>query len=239
MFAGPHRGPHRPGGGGGKPVGTSGGTALASAHVTWSSYGGYLIFVVLVVLAPGPDTMVTLKNAFSGGRRGGLLATFGIAVGNLLQGTAVALGLGALIVRAHPVFVALRWAGVAYLCYLGFQALRGAWRGDYRALAENGSRASGFRRWREGFLSNMTNPKVLALYLSVLPQFLDPGHTSTADALVLAYTVAVLGGLWLVALILLAHRVRGWLRRRKVRRSLDAITGTALIGFGLGLAIDS
>jgi len=96
--------------------------------VTWSSYGSYLIFVVLVVLAPGPDTMVTLKNALAGGTRGGLLAAFGIAVGNFVQGTAVALGLGALIVRSHPVFSTLRWVGAAYLCYLGFQALRGAWR---------------------------------------------------------------------------------------------------------------
>jgi RhtB (resistance to homoserine/threonine) family protein len=207
--------------------------------VTWTSYSTYLIFVVLIVLAPGPDTMVTLKNALAGGVRGGLLAASGIAVGNLLQGTAVALGLGTLIVRSQPVFLALRWAGVAYLCYLGFQALRAAWREDYRMLDETGSRASGFRRWREGFLSNMTNPKVLALYLSVLPQFLDPVRSTALDALLLAYTVAVLGAVWLVVLMVLVHRVRVWLRRRKVRRSLDAVTGTALIGFGIALATES
>ncbi|TVT57672.1 LysE family translocator [Amycolatopsis rhizosphaerae] len=207
--------------------------------MTWHLYGTYLIFVVLVVLAPGPDTAVTLKNALSGGTRGGLMAAFGITVGNLLQGTAVALGLGALIARSQPVFVTLRWAGVAYLCYLGFQALRGAWRGDYAAMDAIGSRASGFRRWREGFLSNVTNPKVLALYLSVLPQFLDPHHTGPGQALLLAYTVTVLGGLWLLVLMSLAHRVRDWLSRRKVRRSLDGITGTALIGFGVALAAES
>lgn len=68
---------------------------------------------MLVVLAPGPDTLVTLKNALSGGRRGGLLATSGIFVGNLVQGTAVGLGLGTLIVRSQPLFLMLRWAGVA------------------------------------------------------------------------------------------------------------------------------
>lgn len=78
------------------------------------------------------------------------------------------------------------------------------------------------------------------LYLSVLPQFLDPATTTTWDALLLAYTVAVLGGLWLVVLLFLAHRVRAWIRkRRKVRRSLDAITGTALVGFGAALAGES
>jgi threonine/homoserine/homoserine lactone efflux protein len=85
----------------------------------------------------------------------------------------------------------------------------------------------------------VTNPKVLALHLSVPPQFLEPGRTSAWDALLLAYTVAVLGGLWLLALMMLAHRAREWLRRRKVHRSLDAVTGTALIGFGVALAVES
>lgn len=207
--------------------------------MTWSSYGSYLVFVVLVVLAPGPDTLVTLKNTFAGGFRGGLLAASGVAAGSLLQGTAVALGLGTVIVQSQPVFHTVRWLGVAYLCYLGVQALRAAWRGDYAALDAKGSQASGFRRWREGFLSNVTNPKVLALYLSVLPQFLDPVRSTTVDALVLAYTVAVLGTLWLLVLLVLVNRVRVWLRRRKVRRTVDALTGTTLIGFGAALAAES
>ncbi|TKG66172.1 LysE family translocator [Prauserella endophytica] len=206
--------------------------------MTWSSYASYLVFVIVVVLAPGPDTVVTLKNSFAGGFRGGLLAASGIAVGNLLQGTAVAFGLGAVIVQSQPVFHTVRWLGVAYLCYLGVQAFRAAWRGDYGSLDELGSRSSGFRRFREGFLSNVTNPKVLALYLSVLPQFLDPVHSTPFDALLLAYTVAVLGGLWLLLLLLFVNRVRGWLSRRRVRRALDAVTGTTLFGFGAALAAE-
>ena len=208
--------------------------------MTWSGYGSYLVIVVLIVLAPGPDTMVMLKNALSGGARGGLLATAGIFAGNAVQGSAAALGLGVVIARSQPVFLTLKWLGAAYLLFLGFQALRGAWRGNYDTVAETQrKRASSFRRWREGFLSNITNPKVLVLYLSVLPQFLDPGRTTTWDALVLAYTVAVLGTIWLLVLLFFVHRVREWLNRRKVRRTLDGVTGTALIGFGAALAMES
>jgi RhtB (resistance to homoserine/threonine) family protein len=208
--------------------------------VTWSLYGSYLIVVVLVVLAPGPDTMVVLKNSLAAGARGGLMAAFGIFAGNIIQGSAAALGLGVLIARSQPLFLALKWLGAAYLAFLGFQALRGAWRGKYEELEDaRRPRASGFRRWREGFLSNITNPKVLVLYLSVLPQFLDPATTNTWDALLLAYTVAVLGGVWLLVLMLLVHRVREWLGKRKVRRTLDGVTGTALIGFGAVLALES
>lgn len=208
--------------------------------VTWSVYGSYLVIVVLIVLAPGPDTMVMLKNSLSGGFRGGLLATLGIVTGNALQGSAAALGLGVVIAKSQPVFLTLKWVGAAYLVFLGVQALRFAWRGDYQAVEDvRRARASGFRRFREGFLSNITNPKVLVLYLSVLPQFLDPVRTTTWDALALAYTVAVIGGLWLLALLFFVHRVRAWLKRRRVRRALDGVTGTALVGFGAALALES
>ncbi|UJW35378.1 LysE family translocator [Saccharothrix sp. AJ9571] len=206
--------------------------------MTWSVYGSYLAVVVLVVLAPGPDTMVVLKNSLAGGFRGGLVASSGILIGNLLQGSAAALGLGAVIAHSQPLFLTLKWLGVAYLCYLGVQALRGAWKGDYQAL-DGTSGARGFRRFREGFLSNITNPKVLILYLSVLPQFLDPAVTTTWDALLLAYTVGVLGFAWLMVLLFFVHRVRVWLRRRRVRRTLDAVTGGALLGFGALLAAEA
>lgn len=78
----------------------------------------------------------------------------------------------------------------------------------------------------------------LAFYLSVLPQFLGHAGAPTIDALALAYTHAVLGVVWLFALVTFLHRVRPWIRRRRVRRALDAVTGTALIGFASALAIE-
>ena len=234
-----------------------------------SLYGTYLIFAVLLIIAPGPDTMVVLKNSLAGGRTAGLVSSVGICAGNLAQGTAVALGLGALIVRSQPVFDGLRVAGVVYLCWLGFQSLRSAIRSsrtgdpadpvsmehpdaapaarDGAAAARSGHgrghgsqlRRHGLRWLRQGFLSNVTNPKVLAMYLSVLPQFLDRGHGSTAVALLLAYTVGVLGLAWLLGLVAAIHRARAWIQRRKVRRAMDAVTGTALIGFGVALAAET
>jgi threonine/homoserine/homoserine lactone efflux protein len=229
-----------------------------------SLYGTYLVFVILLVIAPGPDTVVVLKNSLAGGRPAGMISCLGVTTGNLVQGTAVAFGVGALIVRSQPVFDSLRVAGVVYLCWLGLQALRSARRGgtggplgelDPPAEAQPpaGVPAAGgtappgrrhrapraFRSWRQGFLSNVTNPKVLAMYLSVLPQFLDRGHSSTAAALALAYTVGILGLAWQVGLVAAVHRARAWIQRRKVRRALDAITGTALIGFGIALAAES
>ena len=206
---------------------------------SWSEYGSYLVLVVLLVIAPGPDTMVMLKNSLASGGRGGLASIGGIAAGNILNGSAAALGLGALVTQSQVLFSTLRWLGVVYLCYLGVQALRGAWRGDYSGKVGASARTSGLRCFREGFLSNVTNPKVLVMYLSVLPQFIDPVHTSVGEALLLANTVGVLGAFWLLLVLFFVQRVRVWLNRRPVRRAMDALTGTALVGFGAALAAPS
>jgi len=208
--------------------------------MTWSTYLGFTAMMALLAMVPGPDNLIVLKNALTGGARGGAWSCAGITVANFLQATAVALGLGAIITRYEPVFVTVKWVGAAYLCYLGVQALRCAWRGDYAGLEDvRRARASRFRRFREGFLSNITNPKIIVLYLSVLPQFLTPGVTGPGDALLLAYTVAAVGVLWQVLLLFFVHRVRGWLTRRRVRRAMDGVTGTALVGFGAALVLDS
>jgi threonine/homoserine/homoserine lactone efflux protein len=198
-------------------------------------YGTFLVFAALLVIAPGPDLAVVLKNALVGGRRRGMLAAAGVVSSSLAQGTAAALGLGLLIVRSQWLFQTIRWAGVVYLCCLGIGALVSACRGRYSAADPDPHRAA-LRGWRQGFLSNITNPKVLVFYLSVLPQFLHPGQTSVLRALALAYTHTALALVWLALVVTAFHRIRERLRRRPVRRLLDALTGTALLGFGARLA---
>jgi RhtB (resistance to homoserine/threonine) family protein len=206
--------------------------------MTWSTYLAFAGMMAFLAMMPGPDTMVVLKNALTGGARGGGWACAGISVANFLQGTAAAFGLGAVITRYRPLFETVKWLGAAYLVFLGIQALRGAWRGNYEALDDGRrARASRSRRFREGFLSNITNPKVIVLYLSVLPQFLTPAST-LGDSLLLAYTVTALGVVWQVLLLVFVHRVRAWLQRRRVRRAMDGVTGMALMGFGAALAFE-
>ncbi|MEU4837449.1 LysE family translocator [Nocardia testacea] len=201
--------------------------------MTVHEYVGYLAVVVLVVLAPGPDTVITLHHSVLSGFRGGARAVAGICAASLVQGSAAALGVGALITGSQPLFTAVRWVGATYLCYLGARALWSACRGGAAGgVTDDGG---GDRAFRAGFLSNITNPKILALYLSVLPQFLH-ADSGVAHALLLAYTVAVLGSLWLLCLAAFVHRVRPWFARRVVRRLLDAVAGAALVTFGVRLA---
>jgi threonine/homoserine/homoserine lactone efflux protein len=204
-----------------------------------SSYGEFLAFAVVLILIPGPDFAVVTKNTLIGGRQRGRWTALGVATSNFVQGTAAAFGLSAIIVRAQPAFQSIKWAGVAYLVLLGVQAIRSAVRGRYPALDDEQPPSTGvsLAGWRQGFLSNITNPKVLVFYLAVLPQFLTPG-AGLGWLLVFAWTHAVLGLAYLLVLIAGLHTMRGLLQRRKVRRALDAATGAVLLGFGARLATE-
>jgi threonine/homoserine/homoserine lactone efflux protein len=207
--------------------------------VTWTSYGSFLAFAVVLVLVPGPDFAVVTRNTLVGGRRRGIFSAAGVASSNAIQGMAAAAGLGAVIVRVEPLFQAVKWAGIGYLLYLALQAFRSAKRGEYAAQPvverEPGQQLKG---WRQGFLSNITNPKVLVFYLAVLPQFLGPDAPVYA-LLLFALSHATLSLLYLCCLVTGLDRARRVLARRRVRRALDLATGSALLGFGARLAAES
>lgn len=199
----------------------------------WSTYASFLGFAVVLVLLPGPDFAVVTKNALAGGRRRGLACALGVACSNATQGVLAAAGLGVVIVRIEPLFETIKWAGIAYLVYLAVGALRSAIRGEYDQAVTSG-RGTG---WWQGYLSNITNPKVLVFYLAVLPQFLGPDSPVFA-LLVYALSHAALSLSYLTVLVTFLAKARAVLMRRRVRRALDAATGTALLSFGARLALD-
>jgi threonine/homoserine/homoserine lactone efflux protein len=207
--------------------------------MSWSKYAEFLAFAVVLVLIPGPDFAVVTKNTLVGGRQRGRWTALGVSNSNLVQGTAAAFGVSGLILRVQPLFEAIKWAGVGYLAYLGAQAIRSALRGQYQPVdeADGGGKARGLAGWRQGFTSNITNPKVLVFYLAVLPQFLTPG-AGLGWLLVLAWSHAVLGLSYQFALVTGLHGARRLLMRRRARRGLDATTGAVLLGFSARLATE-
>lgn len=196
----------------------------------------------MLVLVPGADFTVIVRNTLAGGSRRGSWSAVGVASSNALQGLAAVAGLGAVIVHSQPLFHAVKWAGITYLAYLAVQALRSAWAGRYDSLptgpgTTDAVRARSRAGWWQGFLSNITNPKVLVFYLAVLPQFVGPS-TPFVVLLVFALSHAALSLTYLLLVVAGLHRVRRVLSRRRVRRALDAATGTVLLGFGARLAAE-
>jgi threonine/homoserine/homoserine lactone efflux protein len=185
----------------------------------------------LVIVTPGQDTALTIRNTLLGGRAAGVCTAIGVSAGQAMWTLCTALGVGALLVASEPAFVALKLAGAAYLIYLGVQALlhRG------RAFAvDSGGRATSSGALRQGVLSNLGNPKMLAFFTSLLPQFAD----SFAGLLALGVTFCAMTLVWLTAYSIVVARAGGLLRRARVRRAMEAVTGTVLISLGLRLATE-
>jgi threonine/homoserine/homoserine lactone efflux protein len=193
----------------------------------------FLAVSAIVIVTPGQDTALTIRNSLLGGRGAGFATAFGVAAGQAVWTLAASLGLAALLVASEPAFVALKLAGAAYLVYLGVQSLVAALRG--RARAHTGS-ASGRPAvaFRQGILSNLANPKMAVFFSSLLPQF----GSSFAELLSLGLLFCAFTLTWLAVYAVVVARAGDLLRRPRVRRALDALTGLALTLFGIRLATE-
>lgn len=195
-------------------------------------YPSFVLFALLIAVAPGPDSLLTLRSSVVGGRRRGLWTMAGITAAGLTQGILAATGLGAVIAHAEPVFEAIRWAGVAYLSWLAFGALRSALSGSMNGwdLTGGATRITPMRSLRSGFLCNITNPKVLAFNLAVLPQFVT-SSASLPTLLLYAVTLTVVGAVVLLVIVWAGGLAAHAMQRRRFRRSVDGATGAIMLGF--------
>jgi threonine/homoserine/homoserine lactone efflux protein len=190
---------------------------------------------VVVIVTPGPDTALTIRNTLLGGRASGIRTAFGVVTGQAAWTLATSAGIAALLVASEPAFRAVRLAGAAYLIYLGLQTLRRAIRGE--RTAEPRERRTG-AAYRQGLLSNLGNPKMAAFFTSLLPQFAPGGEASFAGLLALGLLFCTLTLVWLSAYAFAVARAGDVLRRTGIRRAVDAVTGALLVAFGLRLATD-
>lgn len=202
----------------------------------WSAYFTFAVIALVIALTPGSDTAVVLKNSLMTGRRGGSTTALGVTAAATVQAVLAAAGLGLLIADSQPLLQTIRWIGVLYLAWMAVQALRSAWRGAYAPASD--VQAAARRGFRQGFIVNITNPQVLLFYLAILPQFMTPVMDLWALGL-LAVTHPVLGLLQLSCVVLMVHAAAGWVRRRPVRRTLDAATGAALGLLSVRVALDA
>ncbi|MFQ5764743.1 MAG: LysE family translocator [Rhodospirillales bacterium] len=189
--------------------------------------GGFVFATVAIVVSPGPDTVLILRHALTGGRGIGLAAVSGVQLGLMVHtGLAVA-GISLVIASSPTLFKGVAVAGAAYLAWLGVRSLRGAGGIEVGAGAPA---ASAGRAVREAALCNLLNPKVILLFLALLPNFVDPARGDvTAQLIALALVLIAINVLWQAPMALAADGVRRWLGRADVRRNVNRVSGTALI----------
>jgi RhtB (resistance to homoserine/threonine) family protein len=204
----------------------------------------FLVFIgvaAVVIIVPGPDTAVILRNILIHGRRAGLGTSFGVAAGLAVWTVAAALGVASVVRASDVAFTALKVVGALYLVWLGIQAIRSAGEaiahdpGEQAAPKRTMSARGGFR---QGLLSDLANPKIGIFFTSLLPQFVDPGRPVLVPFLLLGAVFVTMTILWLIAYCVVAARLAQMLERPRVKRLLDRVTGVVLIALGLRLAAE-
>lgn len=196
----------------------------------------FLAAATLIIVAPGPDTLLVTRNVFRRGRCGGLVTAAGTVTGLALWSVAAALGLSALLAASRVGYDVVRVAGGLYLIWLGVQSLRA-----HGAVPDAPTEAPPMpmhRAYLSGVLSNLLNPKIGVFFVTFLPGFVPTGAPVGSTAALLGALFVVETALWLVVVVWLVGRGRGWLSRRGVRRWLDRATGVVLIGFGVRVAAE-
>jgi len=201
---------------------------------------GFAAASVLIVLLPGPDTLVVVRNLLRGGRRRAVMTVLGVLSGLVVWVTAASLGLAAVLRASHTGYDVLRFVGGAYLVYVGVQSLRAR-------AALTGGEVHEVRRFGpllgsgffSGLATDLLNPKVGVFFVTFLPAFVPRGADVGTTTLVLGAVFVAETLLYFIALIGVADRVVSWMTDARTRRRLDRGAGLVFIGFGLRLATEN
>ena len=190
--------------------------------------GGFIVAAVAIIVSPGPDTIVILRHALTGGRGTGLAAVSGVQLGLLVHTALAAVGISLLVASSPVLFLGLTVIGTVYLAWLGIQSLRGV--GGLEV--ETGPAPAGVARaCREAALCNILNPKVILWFLALLPNFVNPEAGDViAQLIALSALLIALNILWQAPMALAADGVRRWLGRPETMHAVNRISGVILLG---------
>ena len=186
---------------------------------------------VALLLVPGPAVLYIVAQSAEHGRRAGLVSVAGVHLGTLVHVAAATVGLSAIIVSSAVAFSGVKYAGAAYLVYLGVRRL--LTREPRELLPPRDAPLAGL--FRQGVVVNVLNPKTALFFLAFLPQFVDPDRTVWTQVLVLGLTFVVLGFVSDGLYALSAGTLARWLRRR--RAVLRYASGSVFVGLGLSAAL--
>ncbi len=205
-----------------------------------TNFLAFLGISLVVIMTPGPDTALTIRNTLLGGARGGVFTAVGVSTGQLIWALAASAGVVGVLVASAPVFEVLRYAGAAYLIWIGAQTLHSAFRpagaGASPLARSAGRRLGRLGAFRQGLINDLANPKMAAFFVSLFPQFVPAESASFGPLMLLGLVFSVMTLAWLVAYAFAVAKAGDILRRSGIRRAIEAVTGVVLIAFGLRLA---
>ena len=199
----------------------------------------FTILAGLLTMLPGLDTAQVLRSVTIGGVKTAYATVVGIFVGVWIWGFAAALGISALLVASHLAYTAVKWAGAAYLIYLGLKMLWQSRHITKETVQSNIDSKNSIRKtFNRALIINLTNPKTGVFYIAILPQFLPEEFPAIIGGLLLSTIHNLLALIWFTMMIYGANFAKETLRNPRVQRIIERLSGIALIGFGVRVAFE-
>ncbi|WP_432703193.1 LysE family translocator [Lysinibacillus sphaericus] len=207
-------------------------------HELWM----FTAVVLMIVMVPGVDSLLVLKNTIVHGKKAGFFTMVGIVLALIVWTTLAVLGLATIISKSMVVFLVIKYAGAAYLIYLGIQSWRARAQNmmlqEEVTIKENGEKNMPLSCMTQGITTDLLNPKTLLLYVTLMPQFIQPNFNINAQLIVLAGILIALSIVWLGIVILVMNVIRKWFMKQTVQAMFNKITGVMLVGIGVRIATE-
>ncbi|WP_019616876.1 LysE family translocator [Psychromonas ossibalaenae] len=191
----------------------------------------FLIAITLLTLTPGLDTALVVRNSSRSGGIDGCITSLGICLGLFVHAVFSAVGISAILLQSAEFFQIVKWIGAGYLIWLGLNSIKAAFKGIKRmdTGVHHTVTFNAGRSIREGFLSNVLNPKTAVFYLAFLPQFIDPAHSAFMQSLTMAAVHFVIAMLWQCGLAGAVNSAKKLFQSASAMAWMEGLTGTVLI----------
>jgi threonine/homoserine/homoserine lactone efflux protein len=204
------------------------------------NFEAFLVAITLLTITPGIDTVLVIKNTSRSGSRDGVVTSLGICLGLFVHATFSAVGISAILLQSSELFLAMKLVGATYLIWLGIGGLKAAFKSHSGLTIDDSvARTSSVKRsLKEGFLSNVLNPKTAVFYLAFLPQFIDPQYSPLLQAMTMAGIHFVIAMFWQCGLAGAVSSAKRFFASPVALKWMEGITGSVLIFLGSKLLFD-
>ena len=216
-------------------------SGISLDSVPWA----FVVAITLLTMSPGVDTIVVIRNTLRGGTLDGAMTSVAICLGLFVHAVISAGGISLILLQSAVLFTALKLVGALYLIWLGYKSLSSSFRrstdSTLAAAVKESTAQSGVSVWRsfrEGFLSNVLNPKTIVFYMSFLPQFIQAGESAMLKSLLLATIHFLIANIWQILIVLMVGKASSLLLKASVMKWIDGVIGVVMVSFGLKLALD-
>ncbi|MEG7333485.1 LysE family transporter [Bacillus subtilis] len=198
----------------------------------------YIPIAAMMVIIPGADTMLVMKNTLRYGAKAGRYNILGLATGLSFWTVIAILGLSVVIAKSVILFTTIKYLGAAYLIYLGIKSFFAKSMFSFDETQSQASKENSPKRYyktsfMQGSLSNILNPKTVLVYVTIMPQFINLKGNINQQLIILASILTLLAVLWFLFLVYMIDFAKKWMKNSKFQKAFQKVTGIILVGFGI------